>query len=90
MKYDEALKAWGAAKLAEKYIGAEIDPDSVKVDIETYSGGYCETCEYTSVEVTISGRAGTYLEVSIDKWSFSFADMLKEVCEAANGAVTLD
>lgn len=94
MKYDEALKAWGAKKLAEKvYEGKEIDPTSVGVwlDLEQGYGCSCSSDAYVYVEVYGSTTESGYTpSVMIDKDSFHFETFLKEVCEAANGAVTLE
>lgn len=102
MKYDDALKAWGILKLTE-FRKVDIDPDTVTVSMffdEGYSccggtneGCYCSYAYGPSAEVRVQGyEKGTYYPVRWDLPydSFDFSTVLKEICEAANGAVTLD
>lgn len=94
MKYDDALKAWGAVKLADKvYAGKEVDPESVGVWLDLELGYGCSCSPDASVYVEIYGSTteGGYIpSVMIDRDSFHFETFLKEIVEAANGAVTLD
>lgn len=96
MKYDEALRAWCCSKLNEKLTAPEtLDPDSVYVLFEVEDGYGCRCSSYASGHVTIQGRTqggswDRWVGMDIDKDNFDFERFLKEVVEAANGAVTLD
>lgn len=102
MKYDEALKAWGLLKLAE-YNHKTIDPDTVSVSMNfdegfaccggANEGCYCSYAYPPRAEVTVRGYTkGEYwpCEWSMPADEFDFSTVLKEIVEAANGAVTLD
>lgn len=94
MKYDEALKAWGVSQLTEQLreSGDEVDAETVYTYLEVEQGYGCNCSSYASGHVSINGRSvkGDWLCKEIDKDFFDLERFLKEVCEAANGAVTLD
>lgn len=93
MKYDDALKAWGALNMEHLLgEGEEIDIDSVVVTLEGSAGYGCSCSGEVNMEVTIWGKTKVGRSLGYDRdanW-WSFEDFLKEVVEAANGAVTLD
>lgn len=105
MKYDEALKLWGASKLQYAYLplnnDRDIDVESVNVHMnfnEGYAccGGsdpncYCSFAESPSTNIRITGRTKKYTQLTydIDVDDFDFATMLKELCEVADGKVEL-
>lgn len=103
MKYEDALREWGARKI-EAYNGnrVKIDRATVVVDMdfdEGYAccGGtdpncYCSFAESPSAKVEITGRSTAQsrknYSASIDSCSFDFATILGEIVEASGGAVT--
>lgn len=103
MKYEDALREWGARKI-EGYNGdrVKIDRSTVVVDMEfdegyACCGGrdpdcYCSFAESPSANVSITGRESVQsrkaYSASIDHYSFDFATILGEIVEASGGAVT--
>lgn len=94
MKYDEALKAWAVSKLTHKLrnSGDEVDAETVYTYIDVNEPWGCSCSSSATVSFSINGRSkeGDWLGVEIDKDEFDLERFLKEVVEAANGAVTLD
>lgn len=99
-KYKVAERLWGAKKLAEKYNDAQVDPNTVQVDLAYESEqryGGCETCgdwSDTRAFVRITARGfGTaprydtraWYEVEISSYDFSIATMLQELLEITEG-----
>lgn len=107
MKYEDALKVWGAKKLVEQNRGVKvekIDVESVKVEFEfdegyACCGGsdpncYCSFAEPPTANVKIIGRKadvkrGGYLSAEIGIHEFDFATVLREICEAGEGNVSI-
>lgn len=106
MKYDEALKRWGAMKLATwNRMGIDaVDLETVRVDFtfdEGYAccGGsnpdcYCSFAESPSAKVEINGR-GLGDRKRLYSWSmnveeFDFATVLRELCEAGDGMIVAE
>jgi hypothetical protein len=99
MQYEEALKRWGATKLARDHRG-EIVVDSVMVDMEFNEGYaccggrdpdcYCSFAESPSANVKITGRDefGKHVSETISHYEFDFVTILKEIVAAADGEVT--
>ena len=99
MKYEEALKVWGAMKL-NNYNGGRygnIDPETVKVSFnfnEGYAccGGsdpdcYCSFAESPRAEVVIrSAESGQVRTIPME--DFDFAQVLKEIVEVGGGNIT--
>lgn len=91
MKYDDALKAWGAKQLAHTLIkDEEIDTETFRVELQADSGWGCSCSSSAEAEVSMQAYTKDGRWVYYDTKYFDFEDFLKEVCEAANGAVTLD
>lgn len=91
MKYDEALKVWGAKQLAHTLIkGEELDLDTFSVELQVDSGWGCSCSSSAVAEVSMQAYTKDSRWVYYDTKYFDFEDFLKEVVEAANGAVTLD
>lgn len=92
MKYDEALKAWGARQLAHKVNkGETIDLSTVSVSIEAEQSGYGCSCSaevsaHVSITANLEPRGWVYYDITY----FEFEQFLKELVEAADGAVTLN
>lgn len=99
MKYDEALREWGARKLEAAGYG-DVNRQSVIVEMEFNEGYaccggrdpdcYCSFAESPSASVMIRGSSYNMrnARVEIDHWSFDFATILKEIVEAGGGTVT--
>jgi hypothetical protein len=91
MKYDDALKAWGAKQLEHKlFSGHTLELDSINVQLEAEQSYGCSCSSDVSAHVSITGWTDGRQSVWYDREYFDFEDFLKEVCEAANGAVTLE
>jgi hypothetical protein len=99
MRYEDALKRWGAQRLAASARPfSEVDESTVHVEIEFEEGwsdpdpGSYGSFDYSGhAWVEISGRdtAGKQLSpVQIDKYEFDFAKILGEIVAAGDGAVT--
>lgn len=100
MKYEDALREWGARKL-EEYNKVKIERYSVKVDLEFKEGYaccggrdpdcYCSFAESPSANVEINGvdSKGRRYRREIDHWSFDFATVLKEIIEAGGGTINV-
>lgn len=102
MKYEDALRLWGARKIASSYriTVEDIVLGSVRVDFtfdEGYAccGGsdpncYCSFAESPRAEVAVSASTkstGT-LRWTLDLESFDFATVLSELCETGDGMIT--
>lgn len=93
MKYDEALRAWGAKHFVHMlHDGEEVDVGTVTVSMSATSGWGCSCSSDPSIEITITAhtKEGRYMYYDLDGGWWSFEDFLKDVVEAANGAVTLE
>ena len=102
MKYEAALKLWGATKVAECYrMTVEdfvLDSVSVTFDFnEGYAccGGrdpdcYCSFAESPSADVVVDAerKAGGALRWSMDMASFDFATVLEELLIVGDGTIT--
>lgn len=104
MKYEDALREWGARKIeaANWALTEKIERSTVKVEMEFNEGYaccggsdpncYCSFAESPSATVSITGRTATtsrkVLTASIDCDSFDFATVLREIVDASGGAVT--
>lgn len=98
MKYEDALREWGARRLEENGYG-DVDRNSVVVNMEFNEGYaccggrdpdcYCSFAESPSAEVVITGNAFHMKSArcTISSWSFDFATILKEIVEAGGGSV---
>lgn len=100
MNYEEALKVWGAGRLAEVAPAFhEINLDSVRVEINFEDGwsdpdlnsygsqDYSGTCWVEIVGRTLQNPKRT-LTVTIPQHEFNFATVLGEIVAAGEGAVT--
>jgi len=101
MKYEDALKEWGARKLQTTYYAmtTEVDRDTVKVEMDFDAGDpccggynpdcYCSMATSPSAHVTITGRSGRKrLTTTVEASSFDFVTVLKELVEVAEGTMT--
>ena len=84
---DEAIKKWGASKL-KGWRDAEIDPDTVEVELTTWNTGYCETCWNETTGILITGKdiLGKSVSYEIAEYEFNFAEIIAEVLEAGQSA----
>lgn len=107
MKYEEALKMWGAVKLTtyNKVKVENIDLNTITVEFEfdegyACCGGsdpncYCSFYESPSAKVVITGKRTDVgkrhqnLRHEIETYNFDFATILREICEAGQGNVSL-
>lgn len=93
MKYEKALKVWGANRLSTPH--RVIDPIDVTVSMEFNEGYaccggtdpncYCSYAESPSANVVIA--AGKVRE-TIDVEDFNFAEVLGEIVKAAGGTIS--
>lgn len=98
MKYDKALREWGARKIEEFHRGVSVDRDSVAVELEfdegyACCGGadpecYCSFAESPSVHILVTGKSTaaksrkTYSR-EIDSYAFGFESFLQELLSVA-------
>lgn len=101
MKYEDALREWGARKIEERHYRSKhpVNRDTVKVEMEFNEGYaccggtdpdcYCSLAESPTANVKIVGvdTQGRRMYTEIDQWSFDFATVLKEIVEAGGGTV---
>lgn len=98
MKYEDALKEWGAQKLESTY-RLKVDRKTVRVEMtfkEGYAccGGrdpdcYCSFAESPSASVEVSAAVGGRMyRYEIDHWSFNFTEVLREIVAAGGGTIT--
>lgn len=91
MKYDDALRAWGATQVTYALLKDEkIDLSTVRIDLEVEQSYGCSCSSDASARVSVQAYTEDSRWVYNDLSYFDFEDFLKEVCEAANGAVTLE
>lgn len=93
MKYEQALKVWGAKRLSNSH--RTVNPDTVSVTMEFNEGYaccsgrdpdcYCSYAESPSAHVVIS--SGKHKE-EIDVEDFNFVEILGEIVKAADGVLT--
>lgn len=93
MKYEKAIKIWGAERLSN--VRHTVNPDTVTVTMtfnEGYAccGGsdpdcYCSYAESPSAHVVIS--SGKYRE-EINVEDFDFVEILGEIVKAAGGTIS--
>lgn len=101
MKYEEALREWGARRIEQNYNKIVIDRSTVVVEMEFepgYSccGGrdpdcYCSFAESPSADVVVVGRqesSNKTYRISIGQYEFDFAAILREIVDAGGGEVT--
>lgn len=99
MKYDDALKEWGALRL-EGNRKIQVLRQTVKVEMDfdegfACCGGtdpdcYCSLAESPTANVQITGvdDKGRTITVSISSYEFDFATILREIVEAGGGTVS--
>lgn len=91
MKYDEALRAWGAGQVKHTLREDEvIDVSTVRVELEVEQSYGCSCSSSASAHASIVAYTEGGRFTCYDREYFDFEQFLKEVCEAANGAVTLE
>lgn len=101
MQYEEALRLWGATKVAQ-YNRMELEDlllHSTRVEFDFNEGFnccggsdpncYCSFAESPSANVVVSanGRDGRTYRWSMDVESFDFATVLRELCELGEGGI---
>lgn len=95
MKYEDALRKWGALKL-EQY-GSKVDPQTVTV-VTNFSEGYpccggnnpgcyCSLATSPTATVMVSSYGFPYT-YTIDLDEFDFVTFLGEIVDAADGTMT--
>lgn len=101
MQYDEALRLWGAMKIAQanRLNVEDLGVASVRVNFDFDEGNnccggadpdcYCSFAESPSANVVASahGWNGRIYHWSMDVESFDFASVLKELCELGDGGI---
>lgn len=96
MKYEDALKVWGASKLRESYRSvSDLRVEDVTVEMDFNQGYaccggsdpdcYCSFAESPSANVAI--RSGKYV-TTISADEFDFASILGEIVAAGDGMIT--
>ena len=99
MKYDDALKAWGAIRLEREHrhgYGGHIDRSTVDVQMNFSEGNpccggtnpdcYCSMAESPRAEVVITGRnrSGWRYTTTISLEDFDFTKILGEIVNATS------
>lgn len=105
MKYEDAIRVWGAYRL-KNYYGSNLDGDginfdSVEVKFEFEEGFaccggsdpncYCSFAESPRADVAINGieNKGRYVSMRISIEDFDFATVLRELCEISDGSIEI-
>ena len=100
MRYEDALKKWGALRLEASGSDLSVQLESVTVGFDFNAGYsccggrdpdcYCSFAESPSANVVISGEStkGNMLQVFISLEDFDFATVLMEIVRAGGGEIS--